>query len=160
MSATVWFTSDCHLGHKRAVEFAGRPDDNHDQWIMDNWADKVKGKDIVYVLGDIAFTTEGLNLAKSLPGQKRLLLGNHDQKSLHNYTDVFGIIPGLWRYKEFWLSHGPLHPVELRNRVNIHGHVHHNTVDDPWYFNACVDVHGGSPVSLEEIRFEMKMRNY
>ena len=65
---------------------------------------------------------------------------------------------GLYKYKEFWLSHAPIHPCELRGKRNIHGHVHQNHVMDEHhkrdnrYINVCVENTDGAPVSLDKIR--------
>lgn len=52
--------------------------------------------------------------------------------------------------KKFWLSHCPLHPEELRGRLNIHGHVHTNSVRDQRYINVSFEM-SKTPIPLEDI---------
>ena len=54
-------------------------------------------------------------------------------------VDVYDEVHALLKYKEFWLSHAPLHPDELRGKRNIHGHVHTASVPDTKYLNVSVD---------------------
>lgn len=69
-----------------------------------------------------------------------------------DYVQVFDDVQGFMKYKEFWLSHAPIHPNELRGKVNIHGHVHSATIDDDRYFNTSLENIGYKPISLQEIR--------
>ena len=61
------------------------------------------------------------------------------------------------KYKEFWLSHAPIHPEELRDRINIHGHVHYKNIDDARYFNVSCENIGFKPISLENIRLKVNL---
>ena len=86
----VFFISDLHLGHKNILSFAGdyRGGDTveeHDEWIVDQWNSVVGKRDVVYVLGDVAFTREGLAKCNRLVGNKKLILRNHDNFPLEEY---------------------------------------------------------------------------
>ena len=70
----------------------------------------------------------------------------------------FDEVYGFHKYKEFWLSHCPIHPQELRGKYNIHGHVHHNNIPDKNYFNVCIEALNGLPIKLDEIRAIIKKR--
>ena len=65
---------------------------------------------------------------------------------------------GLEKYKGAWLSHAPIHPAELRGKINIHGHVHYaNVLDetgklDNRYFNVSLENTGGCPIALNVIK--------
>jgi calcineurin-like phosphoesterase family protein len=158
MSTTVYFISDLHLGHKRILDFSGEyrggtGTDSHDEWLIDCWNSTVKKKrDIVYVLGDVAFSRDALYKCARLTGEKRLIAGNHDKYRVEAYSEYFRVMPGVMRYKEFWLSHAPLHPDELRGLRNVHGHVHHRSIDDERYLNVSVEAIGGCPVTLDKLR--------
>ena len=158
MHAKVYFISDLHLGHDNILLFErdyreGEDIEEHDQWLIDSWNSIVTAKDIVYVLGDVAWTRAGLNKLKQLKGNKNLIMGNHDKYFVDEYmAQGFRVRPGVMKYKEFWLSHAPIHPAELRGLKNIHGHVHENTLDDPRYINVCVEPLDGTPMYLEDIR--------
>lgn len=150
---SVYFTSDLHLGHKNIHKFRGgfESESQHEQYIINSWKIITK-RDDVYVLGDACFTMDSLKLLENLPGTKHLIRGNHDELDTQAYLKVFKNVYGLKKYKEFWLSHAPIHPQELRNRVNLHGHVHYDSVKLPFnpvydvkqnldvrYFNCCVE---------------------
>lgn len=162
--ANVWFCSDLHFGHKNIQKFrmfVSSEEDNR-QFIKDSWKKLVHKKDVVYVLGDAVFTMETLEDFKELPGKKILIRGNHDQLNTSAYLKVFDEVYGLLKYKEFWLSHAPIHPNELRGKVNLHGHVHYETLEDHRnYFNCCVENvifvnQGEALVSLDQIREYLK----
>lgn len=115
-------------------------------------------KDHVYVLGDACFTTETLFEFGDLPGAKKILVrGNHDTLDTSAYLKHFTQVYGIIKYHEFWLTHVPIHPAELRGKVNLHGHVHYATLPDKRYFNCCPEnlrkeFNGSSLVSLDQIR--------
>lgn len=155
--------SDLHLGHKKILEFSGTlrggtTPEEHDQWIIDQWNSVVTKHDLVYVLGDVAMNAEALKLVKQLKGTKHLVRGNHDVESLQKYLEYFATVYGLHLYKgAFWMSHAPIHPQELRGRLNLHGHSHQNSIldgngnPDPRYINACIEMSYGVPQSLDDL---------
>lgn len=155
----VFFISDLHLDHKNILKFSGdwRDGSNvkeHNEWIVDQWNSVVKSsRSLVFVLGDVAFSQNAISeYLPRMNGRKVLIRGNHDIYPIESYMEHFEEVFGLYRYKEFWLSHAPIHPAELRERRNIHGHVHHKTLSDGRYINACVEVLNGVPISLDQIR--------
>jgi calcineurin-like phosphoesterase family protein len=112
--ANVWFTSDLHFGHKNIQKFrleVGSSEEN-ERRIVSDWTQLVTKRDDVYVLGDAAFTMESISLFTALPGRKFLVRGNHDELDTQVYLKHFNAVYGLKRYKEFWLSHAPIHPNE------------------------------------------------
>lgn len=159
---TVYFCSDLHFGHKNIQKFRPFVKDEFDnrQQIIDCWSNLVTKRDDVYVLGDAAFTVESIDSFRDLPGRKYLIRGNHDQLDTSVYLKVFSEVYGLLKYKEFWLSHAPIHPDELRGKVNLHGHVHYATIPDKRYINCCVEnfneIFGRPLASLDEIRNMLK----
>lgn len=153
----VFFISDLHLGHKTILKFSGEfrggtTVEEHNEWIVSQWNSRVGKSDIVYVLGDVAFGHENLKYLDRMKGQKFLIRGNHDSGDLSVFRPYFTNVYGIVKYKGFWLSHAPIHPDELRGKVNVHGHVHQKTIPDPRYINVCVEALGGIPISLEELR--------
>jgi len=160
---SVWLCSDLHFGHKNIQKFRGgveSEEDNRNQIIRD-WNRLVTKRDDVYVLGDAAFTMDTVKCFADLPGARKYLIrGNHDLLNTSVYLKYFTQVYGLFKYKEFWLSHAPIHPDELRGKVNLHGHVHYQSIDDRRYFNCCVEnilaLKGQRLISLEEIREYVK----
>ena len=153
---SVFFIADLHLGHYRIHEFGTRPwcssAEEHDQILIDRINETVHKRDKLYILGDIAFTLEGIEAFKRIKCRnKEAIWGNHDMvKELAPLVEKF---QGFCRYKkDYWLSHCPIHPAELRGKKNIHGHVHHNVLDDDRYISVCVDSCDGYPVPFDEIK--------
>lgn len=158
MSHRKFFISDLHLGHKNIMKYSKgfRPDfetiEEHNEWLVSQWNSVVTTNDIVYVLGDVVFGKENFHYLNRMKGQKFLIRGNHDKYSMELYLTYFQNVYGLLNKFGFWLSHAPVHTCSLRNKINLHGHVHQNSLDDPRYFNVSVEVLNGIPISLEEIR--------
>lgn len=155
--SNVFFIGDPHLGHRNIVKFrkylgfATEPE--HREWIMDNWQSVVGNRDKVFVMGDAAFGEDALKEFAKLNGNKVLIRGNHDdgwtaREALTYFQDIHGML----KYKKFWLTHCPIHPNELWGKVNIHGHVHKNSVNDPRYFNVSVENINGTPITFQEIQ--------
>lgn len=168
----VWFCSDLHFGHKNIhkfrSEFISSEEENRERIIKD-WNSCIGKKDTVYCLGDACFTSEAIAYFADLPGSKYLIRGNHDLLDNGLYAKYFKLLPGLYKYKEFWLSHHPIHPDELRGKRNLHGHVHYESIRKPFnpaydvkqeldhrYFNCCCEPlwlkYGRCLVNLDEIR--------
>jgi calcineurin-like phosphoesterase family protein len=138
--------------------------------IMDQWDKTITKRDIVYVMGDAAFTQGGLDDIGRLAGRKILVRGNHDLLPTESYLEVFEEVYGLLAYKGLWLSHAPIHPDELYGRTNVHGHCHRGgptgvynswgdnrgfTIGSPaTYFNTCAE---HLPTPYKPIRMDEMM---
>lgn len=161
---STYFISDLHLGHKNILSFSpnryGTNVDEHDLYQISQITSTITKRDLLFILGDVAFSLEKLELLKHIRGSIVLVRGNHDTFELSEYSKYFNDVLGLVRYKEFWLSHSPIHPEELRGKHNIHGHVHMQSIPDDRYINVCCDVlKDQCPISLEEIRYKIKHRS-
>ncbi len=154
----VKFISDLHLGHKNILRFSGplrggTTSEEHDEWIVEQWNSVVNNRDLVWVLGDVAFPGEGnLDILARLKGRKKLVRGNHDTLPTAEYLKYFEDIYGIYKKYGYWITHAPVHPLELRGKKNIHGHVHQHSINDNRYINVCVEENYGIPISLQEIR--------
>jgi len=165
---SVFVVSDLHLGHKNVIKWSptrgGYCVETHDNWIIERWNSVVAKRDVVWVLGDVAFSAEGLAKVSRLNGYKYLVSGNHDKYAVEKYMEHFKIKPGICRLKGIWLTHAPIHPSELRGRLNAHGHVHDNSVlagdgkPDPRYYNTCVEACDGRPIPIEKL-IERKLKH-
>lgn len=164
--SNVYFIGDLHFGHEKVTKFRQefKTVEEHDDYICSIWESKIKPKDIVYVCGDVAFTLEGLERISGLPGRKFVVRGNHDVFQTVRYLAMFEEVCGFVKYKHnhqrYWISHCPIHPDELRNGINIHGHVHENTVMmrdaiapyiDDRYINVSAEVIGYEPRTIDEL---------
>ena len=159
MSAFV--ISDLHFGHANIVNWRHCAKwyhvEAHDEWIIECWNSVVTKRDVVWVLGDVVFPKDALPKLGRLNGTKYLVMGNHDRHSIAEYQKYFKIKPGLTKHKGMWFSHAPVHPDELRGKINVHGHVHATDIKlpngqkDPRYYNVCVEALNGKPIALEAL---------
>lgn len=151
----IFFISDLHFDHKNILQFSpnryGSNIKEHNEWLIEQWNSVVTKRDVVWVLGDACFSMESIQFFKRMRGQKNLVRGNHDKLSTKTYLEVFNGVFGLVKKNGFWLSHAPIHPLELRGCKNIHGHVHNNPIPDERYINVCVEALNGVPISLTEL---------
>ena len=153
----VYFIGDLHFGHHGITKFRTQfPSEKvHRKFLWDTYNETITKRDVVYCMGDAAFTQEGLDSIKTLPGRKILIRGNHDLLPVESYLEVFEEIHGTIAWKGLWLSHVPIHPTELYGRTNVHGHCHrggpldvHNCTSTlrggqigtkATYFNTCAE---------------------
>lgn len=159
--ATVYFIGDIHAGHKNICKFRTQfaSEEEHYEFVKENYHKVVTKRDTVFFMGDIAFSKERLDdVSKWVGEQKVLIAGNHclDNLSMKDLVNAFDKVYALKKYKEFWLSHAPIHPKELRGKYNIHGHVHYATLDDNQYFNTSLENINYTPINIESIRAKIK----
>ena len=168
--SNVYFIGDPHFGHTNIIKFRTQfPSEGvHRKYIITNWCDRITKRDVVYVMGDAAFTQEGLDDFGLLPGRKILIKGNHDLLPTEAYLKVFEEIHGALAYKGLWLTHIPVHPQELYGRSNVHGHCHrggpegihqanctirgHAIGSKATYFNTCCEFIEYTPINYHEIK--------
>lgn len=165
----IWVISDTHFNHQNIIKFCGRPFDTVDQMndmMVTYWNETVKPGDKVYHLGDV-YMGGGFNkeytekLLLSLNGQKRLILGNHDNGKDQILHKVFKKID-VWRmFPEFGLllTHVPVHESTLQEGrfhdhkyLNVHGHIHQNESPSINHQCVCVEQIGYRPVNIEDLR--------
>lgn len=161
----IWVISDTHFYHQNIIKYCNRPFDNAAQmndYMMTMWNETVKDGDKVYHLGDVYMGNNEGNaerLLSSLKGQKRLILGNHDNGKDQILQRVFKKID-IWRmFPEFGLllTHVPVHESALdrdmgRELINIHGHIHQNKSPSHNHQNVCVEWLNYKPINIEELR--------
>ena len=155
--ANVWMCADLHLGHKNIHKFRTQfeSEGHHRNTVKENYHKVVTKRDKVFFLGDIAFNQECLeDVSTWVADKKVLVIGNHDLDNIPMKEIVkhFDEVYSLYKYKEFWLSHCPMHPAELRGKYNVHGHVHFNSVPDPRYLNVSLENIDYAPISLDDVR--------
>jgi calcineurin-like phosphoesterase family protein len=153
----VYVISDTHFGHKKIIEFekASRPFstiEEHDRELVARWNAVVKPKDTVWHLGDVYFGKDGHAVLGSLNGLKKLVLGNHDHYPLEIYQRYFAKIFGAAEYGNCLLTHVPVHECQMyRYQANIHGHMHHNKIDDPRWVCVSAEHTGLAPVLMSSV---------
>lgn len=161
MSGIIRFISDPHFGHENMAKRRGFPDSYcHDENIVAQWNLVVDKRDTTWILGDITMEKNDYSILDRLNGYKRVILGNHDMgnhtKHMLNYVNsIHGMVK--IRDKTFgniWLTHAPVHPMELDFRVgyNIHGHIHDGyVIQDKRYINVCMEVQDFIPKTINEL---------
>lgn len=155
-----YHTSDWHLGHRNISKFRERDgvhsEEESSRMILDNYRETIGKRDTVWFHGDIIFDAKYLQVVADLPGNKKLILGNHDTEKKRKITmsdliEVFDSVDALVKHRGTWLSHAPIHADELRGAINIHGHCHYYNIDDERYINVCVEQTGYYPIRRERI---------
>ncbi len=162
--SNIFFISDLHLGHASALKWArkwrqGETIDEHDQILIDKINSVVRPRDRLYILGDVSWKENKLFMLDQINAKELYLVrGNHDDLPTDESRLYFKEIYGIYKKYNMWMTHAPIHPDELRGCVNIHGHVHENSIRDGqgWvdkrYINVGVEALDGVPISLDEIR--------
>ena len=140
----IFFTSDTHFGHSN---IAGPTVSNWksgyrnfksveemDETLIKNWNGRVKSNDLVYHLGDFAFSSpvKAIPIKQRLNGKVHLILGNHD-KTVLNMQQYFENISS---YREIYVDGKQQlvlfhYPIESWNNMRhgswmIHGHCHYS----------------------------------
>ena len=151
-----YYTSDLHLGQDSILQtgrFKERPFNTQEEmWrvMIDNWNEKVKKSDDVYILGDIGgYTLDQMRIEviDKLRGRKHLILGNHDMLSpdikrrfveIANYKEITDKSSG--KSVRLALSHYPIliWNEMFKGRVLLYGHLH-NTRDEYLFQKALLE---------------------
>lgn len=151
MTSRVFVIADLHFGHRKAAELRGFAScQAHDDALVQAWNQTVTKRDVVYVLGDVF----RLDRVAELNGTKKLTLGNHDQRPMRAYLDLFSKVHAMFEFDGCLLSHIPVHPAQrTRYELNVHGHTHAKHVDDDWYVPVSAEHCGPrlEPMPLREL---------
>jgi calcineurin-like phosphoesterase family protein len=155
--AEIFLIADTHFGHNKIFEFEKetRPFSTiqeHDETLIDNWNKVINKKDTVWHLGDVLFGSSNFQTLSRLKGIKKLVLGNHDSYPTKRYLEFFNNVYGSFELHDCLLTHIPIHDSELRHtKLNIHGHLHSKSLNDPRFFSVSCDVINLTPIAFEEI---------
>jgi len=153
----TWIISDTHFGHRNIVEYQDRPE-NHDEIMLRRWAASVGEDEPILHLGDVWFGKgvhgpEWAHIVGELPGDKYLVLGNHDRDKRLLRQAGFKIVEPFV-HQGIAFTHRPIssmYPIgseakspsnaarrlragaagltddwSLGWRTNVHGHTHRN----------------------------------
>lgn len=161
-----YFISDIHNEDENIIIYEHRPFVDSKEMrdiIIKNWNNTVSDNDTVWILGDIG----NPDILNSLKGQKKIILGNHDNKDflIKNFPEIpiydYPIMVG-----PLWLSHEPILyvPKEVPY-LNIHGHIHsfeygvgNNWSNGKRHFNVSVEKINYTPISSEQIKEKLKYK--
>jgi len=155
----IWFISDTHFGHQKVIPYCRPHFDSVEQMeecIVSNWNDHVKPQDLVYHLGDFAWTPKDAKRVRpKLNGAIRLIVGNHDDIPALCAAGMFQRVQ-MWRqFSEIGVtaSHVPMRREQIRHGAkNVHGHVH-GKIDglNDFHFDVSVESTNYRPVHYDVI---------
>ena len=145
--------SDPHLGHRKLRERTRQEFKTCEELaehFVKSWNSVVTNNDIVYLLGDIGDRDFIKEYIPQLRGKIVAILGNHDGYSRKFYEEYFDYVykKPFYINKRILLSHVP-EPI-APGKINIHGHTHKIDINDPNYFNVCVDRVDYKPVKMKK----------
>ncbi len=132
---TTWIWSDLHLGDPSVISVFGRPFIEvgaMNAFLLGEWRDRVQAGHTIICLGDVlhedVWRNESLmNEIRSCPGDRILVLGNHEVNRAGNVEiDGFDEIHSTLYSSgnpPLLLTHMPLRNVP-DGCVNVHGHLH------------------------------------
>lgn len=163
--STCFVTADLHLGHRKIIDYEPARRifttiEEHDAFIEQRWRDTVGSRDVVYVIGDVAWNRRALDRVRQFPGIKKLVMGNHDRHDMSAYLEIFRKVVAYAEVAGWLLAHIPVHPSSIYPRYGgqIHGHTHGSgppEVFDPRrpksvkYVSVCLEVRDFRPISIE-----------
>ena len=161
---TTWIIADPHLGHEKILGYERTRGvfgtiEEHDNHIIGLWKERVKKRDVVYLMGDIAAHKNALARYRELGGhglkQTHLILGNHDKLALPNYQELFCSVRMFAEWKGILLTHFPIHPASVRPRYrgNLFGH-QHGQASANWAGGQCIcpeQLGDFGPVPIESV---------
>lgn len=143
---------DTHFGHKNILKYEPehRPFstiEEHDEELIKRWNSVVCPKDVVWHLGDVLFGEHSFELLGRLYGNKKLVLGNHDNYPIEKYLKYFTKVVGVGTFNGYVLTHMPLLP-STRYKGNIHGHLHSNVLDSDFHYNVSAEQINLTPIPM------------
>jgi calcineurin-like phosphoesterase family protein len=168
-----YFTSDTHYGHTNIIKYCNRPFKSVEEMndvLVKNINSKVQPGDVLWHLGDFAMGGE-LNVRefRDRINCKRinLILGNHDNRKVVSKSLLFQNIYDMYEYRgeiSVVLCHYALRVWNKSHHgyYHLYGHSHGTLPDDPnsLSFDAGVDCHNFSPLSISEIKNIMSKKTW
>lgn len=170
----TFFTSDTHFFHSNIIKYCLRPfadaTDMNEQLIA-NWNNVVTPDDVVYHLGDFAFSDEqGVDRVMRRLNFKHFhfIKGNHDKPFCnwyHSNKDDTYLAPKVSLHPSYLETKIEGHKFTLchfamrvwneshRGALHLYGHSHGTLPDDcnSKSFDVGVDCHDFVPISLERV---------
>lgn len=160
----IWFTSDWHFLHFNIIEYCSRPFLNEEEMneiIINNYVSYVNENDTVFFLGDLtikrgsSFKPLFKELFLNLPGNKHLLIGNHDYFTKEFYKESgFLSVNRRIETSKFIMVHDPASFTATDKnsaKMLVHGHVHSLEQRDSGMFDCGVDANNFYPVLKKDI---------
>jgi len=162
----IYFTSDWHIDETRITKefnpffrpFSSISEQN--QIILNNAKAIIKSQDVLYHLGDVSMTIDGIACIDQIKcASKHLIIGNYDEDKIgflakHFDTVSFSKYVELSNGFQVFCTHYPASAME-QSSFGIVGHIHGLWKVQPNMINVSVDAWHFKPVSEDEIIFAM-----
>lgn len=168
MDRNIFITSDTFFGRKNILEIAQRPFSSVEEMneaLIENWNNVVDDNDIVYHLGNFAWSPDVANdVLKRLKGHIKFIIGEYDDALLEVYEFFEGVeIIENEIYRDYdnkiVLSHWPLEiwPGKDKGVFHFHGNALKNLKTNLALMNRvniCTDNWNFTPQNLK-VLFEI-----
>lgn len=170
MASKAYTIGDLHLDQDSITRF--RPQfknkEAHDKFIVEKINEVVNPSDSLYLLGDIVIGPKGWESLSQLNCQNLYLIpGNHCGERTPIKCGVFKRVMGAYTRRlphsrlNAAFTHIPVHPDCLdRWHVNIHGHLHKETIKDPRYFCVSCEAVSYTPITIEDVYYNFLARKW
>ena len=175
--SNVYFTSDTHFQHGNIIKFCNRPYSNVEEMnnaIIENWNSVVGPNDIVFHLGDFAWSGSWHKGLDKLIGKIYLILGNHDivdfknsyQEKFEGFSQQICIniegqrvllnhFPILCYPDKCWQLFGHCHTVKSNNTGSDFNKLSNLS---PTQYEVGVDFNDYRPISWKEIKEKIQFQ--
>lgn len=179
-----FFSSDHHFFHKNVIQYTNRPfsciDEMNEAMIV-NHNKVVTSQDIVYFVGDFAFTSDEnavVNILRRMNGEKHFVPGNHDKVMFKDKIRKQFNSFSTSSHKEIYVpdesARGGRQSITLchyamrvwnkshHGAYHLYGHSHGSLPDDPnsRSFDVGVDCWDFTPVSYDQVKKVMNKKNW
>ena len=155
----IYLTADLHLNHKNIIKYCNRPYfDLHNMnfSLIQNWNSVVNHGDAVYILGDFGFFDNDLVIKKyveQLKGNKILITGNHDRKTVKNcdhFKEITNYKKINYDKKTIIMFHYPIASWDRKHHGSYHayGHCHGVFKNCGLSHDVGVDNNNYTPISI------------
>jgi len=165
MNPEIYVTADTHFFHANIIKHCNRPFKNvweMNEVMIDNWNRTIPVKNSwVYILGDYVWRNKMkvIEVSKRLNGQKFLVRGNHDFRSVKGEAQkCFQWIKDLYELKlaktSIIMCHYPMRswPRSHHGSYHFYGHTHKlDSIPERRTFNVGVDLWDYRPLHIEEL---------
>ena len=160
MGTKAYTIGDLHLGHEACATRRGFSSiQEHDAYIIEMINATVNPTDSLILVGDVLITSVGLPALYKIHCRHQILVpGNHDGERCKIPTDHFTHVTGAYARRlpgsrtSAVFTHIPIHPSCLdRWDMNIHGHLHDESIIDPRYVCVSCEQLKYKPIALEDI---------
>jgi calcineurin-like phosphoesterase family protein len=166
VSTNFFFTADTHFGHGNIIKYCTRPFRSYeemDEAMIARCNEVVRAGDVLYHLGDVAWSSYDLNKYFGRLNTKNihLIYGNHDREQQTKHPHIRSYA----HYKDIHidkigvrLCHYPIQSWRGRSKgsFHLHGHCHGKLTPEGRRMDVGVDTHEFYPWEWSEIRKKLE----